>query len=586
MKISEAVKALLQKHKIVGDPCRNIEVDQCLPPTSTLKAIKFFEKIEECEHIGVLLGYDELVEYTGGLSSSEEEEKEIEKLLRSVYGERLHSFFLGRIKSKYYLHLRYTRNIIYEKIINGPEIIGNIETKEGKEFKTLWNDKVEYRRFDDGKIRICASFLSLPLHAMPFVLLSMIFMVKLENGSISYGKISTSSAGPARVARLFNPGIALEEFESKYLSLNRIDGTDKIRKVIDAIRESLPIKVNDALYTGSLFRKTRAIGDTHSVIYLRIGSGHRWPVEDSELFSSAITALNGVLGNTLQKAHAVEGISSGGSLFARIRNEPVEFIFEIEEEMPINAEKYSLMRFRLSYERFFKGIACRNDIFPQICMQIKQILHAHGLYPYYIGDKVVELLCFRTAINCSTLASGIKSVLSTEYTYGYTMDIRKTPIKMRPKTSGKIQISHESGIFSISLPSAEVFAHMNSVFRQANLILEKRCGVQENFIVSDLFKKIFIPNGKLASFSLSNLPLKDYTEIAHYQSSLGGCSKSSSFKKCFETLHSLGCIAYFCSSGRIFVYVPTSSLIPQIIGVAVLLSGMKYIRTSAEKLSK
>lgn len=571
---NNSLLSLLAKHKIIGNP---ITLEGEEPSTKEeailqLEKSDFFRDIRKCEALGVCIGYDEFVKYSTVINTNpKEENKEIEHLLRVILQDSLHSYYLTVSENNYYLYIRYTQ-MIHEKIRAGPLLTAaKKKTEEVIEYKKLWGDKTEYRKFANGQIRICVSLEAIAEHSIPYFILSRIFSLRAEGGVIE-------SNMAKRKGVLLNPVISIESFMHSYNSLNKLFRMDYLKKMIDNIREIVPIKIQGAYFTSSMYRGTRAYSGGRSPVYLCLGKGHRWPVEDKDLFTSAIIALNGVLGKIIEQKHTVEGLSEAHTLYATVRGEDLEFIFDIEEEYSMNIEKYNLMRFRIAYEDFFSEIVAEQKLFPKICVQVKYFLHAHGLYPHHLTDKAVELLCFRTAYKANTISAGFRAAISTQYSYGYTIDIRKGKVKMKPKESGKISVTHSSGCFSLDLPEKKVFDRMNKLFLSALSVLEKNSGIDKNMLPTNVFQGIFSPSMGDADFSLSNTPYQGYTEIDHYNQSLGGCTGADSFSQCFSFLNSINCISYFCKAGRLFVSVPSKENIPLAVGASIMLTGMKYIK--------
>ncbi|KAI5185734.1 hypothetical protein NEHOM01_1026 [Nematocida homosporus] len=569
---------LLRKHKIIGTPTTPITLKENTrtEAINQLQNHQFFNQLRECEEMGISLGYDDVIEYTSDLSlSPTEEEKELGSLLQLTCQNMLHSFFLCQQGSHFYLHLKYTDSLA-DKIITGPVVTSKKDTPESKRFKDIWGDQVEHRRFEDGKIRVCVSFLPKALHNLPYLLLTRLFRLKTIDGTIKHTTAKRSG-------RFLNPVFSVEEFDYRYATFNRPSTIESIHRTISRLTESNPIKIQEVSLTGGLSRGTKPAQMERCAVYLKVAPGHRWPVDDPELFSSALTALNGVLGKSLQSKSRVEGLTQHETLYAQLVGEDTEFIFDIEEEKPQNLSKYDLMNFRLAYERFFKAITRKHPIFPKTCVLMKQFLLAHGLYPYYFNDIAVEVLCLRSALHCTTLASGFKAVITTKYNHGYQINIRRGRWKFTPKPTGTLLFTHDAGLFTQALPPVDVFARCNDLFRQTTAIIEASPGLDINLIPTKTFQSIFVPCSAGTAFALSSTPAPDYTEINHYQKSLGGCQNThntSSSSQAFTTLRALGAFPYFCGTTKIFVYHHDSTTLPLVIGTAILLTGMQYIRTS------
>ncbi|OAG29934.1 hypothetical protein NEDG_01481 [Nematocida displodere] len=571
--MSEQLLKLLKKHKLVGLPAKPLDItsEEKDVVVRALKEEAFFRNIEECEKVGTYVGYDEIVDYAlPTRHTPEKESAEVASLLLRVFGPTLDSFYLGVHGERGYLHLRYSGLI--EKLIIGPVETPGEESELTKRFQFLWGKRVEHRRFEDGKIRICANWKEMPLHAMPYVLLSKIFSIAADNGRVPGGQKN-------RRGRLVSPVIALEPFFKTYALYNRPGADEPIRKALDRAGAGLPVKVLSAVFTGSAARKTRILEGDRAIVYLNLGAGYRWPVENTELFGAAVTALNGILGKSMH-THTlrVEGLSKSNTLYAQHNDEKVELVFNIEEEAALIPQKYSLMHFRLEYQKFFNDITQNNKVFAEICVLIKQLLFAHGFYPFYLGDIAVELLCFRTAYGAKTLSGGLKAVVSTQYSRGYQVDIRRGKHRVRAKADGKINIVHTSGMFSIDLPEGVVFDRVNQMFRMATACLDSQPGINIDYSLSPAFKHIFVPDAAGTSFSLSTVPYQGYTEISHHSAELGGNAAQKDTEYCFAALREIGCFPYFCSSGRLLVQVENEALKDLAVGMTVLLTGMKYIK--------
>ncbi|KAI5188456.1 hypothetical protein NECID01_0087 [Nematocida sp. AWRm77] len=578
---NKALLELLRKHKLVGVP-----VEWTVSPEDTkaevvqrLSQEKFFRKLEECEKRGVLLGYDGLVECTElwkekTKQSVQEACARLGKQLEKVFQDELDSFYIGELNGKVYLHIKYRGRL--SNLWVGPVVNLSLRTQEEKTFRALWEPEIEHRRFEDGKIRICASFLHHPSHAMPYVLLSRVVGMQAENG-----RISTDSA--LGLGRSLMPVIPTENTQNMYNAHNKPGGEEFIKQTFDRVKDSAPVSVLQNYITGSFSRKTRVCGNTQAQVYLKLDGTHKWPVEHTEMFANALTAMNSIFANVLRhKKIEVEGISPEGTLHVKFAGERAEMIFSIESEAKVNPQKYALMNFRIEYDKFFHQVSRENPVFPEICVLVKQLLFAHGLYPYHVSDKTVELLCLRTAVNCRTLEGGFKAVLSTQYAHGYSIDIRKGKTKVCARGNEQVSVTHELGVFSYLLPEKKVFAAMNAVFYKAAARIESFPGMNTSYALTPVFNNLFVPSMDHADFSLSRIPLKSYTEVDHYTTALGGCMKTSSIQHCFSALKEQGCTAYFCGTEKLLVCVEDKEKVPLVLGMSLFLTGMRYVRFLAD----
>ncbi|KAH9386082.1 uncharacterized protein NEMAJ01_0978 [Nematocida major] len=592
MKPCSLLLQTLQKHKLLGEPLREFKVKEetkeCV--YAALKTELFFQNIEECESRGVLMCYDELVEYSLPAVSSEikisdEEIYYMEKTLKSVFRHALHSFYLAKSGDKLYLHIKYAEEP--STLIVGPVVQSGktAETDtEAAEFMGLWEGLIEHRMFEDGKIRVCAHFKDCKPDTMRYEMLCRIFSIKTQESKKAASKKAASEkaasekAGCKRPARILTPTIALESVDLGYQGSNRKKSHLSINSSLDAIRESFPVTIIESVYTGPYSRMTRAIAEQRSQVYLKVGRGHIWPKHDARLSDASITALNGVLGKSLERHTTIEGISKDNTVYSTLFGERFEFIFDVEGEQSIHPEKYHLMNFRVEYERFFQEASSRQKGFPRLCALVKNLLHAHGLYPHYISDVAVEIFCYRTGYSANTLSGGLRAVMSTQYSYGYALDIRRGKCKIRPKKTGKIEITHSAGAYTIDLPPESMHNEMNQIFKSSLQMTENIPGITESREVSSVFRGLFVPSTNGVAFSLSSVPLRDYTEIAHYTAHLGGAHTRTDEAHCFSTLIDMGCTPYFCRSGILHVRMSDQSSAKLAIGAAVLLTGMKYIK--------
>ncbi|KAI5132810.1 uncharacterized protein NESG_02243 [Nematocida ausubeli] len=588
MKPSPLLEKLLRKHKLVGSPLREIAIENETNESvyAKLKENPFFKDIEECEAKGIYLCYDELVEYSMPTSqnidatSHEEEIKYMERELKAIFRDVLNSFYLAKKDDKYYLHIKYNEEP--SSLVIGPPAITKKQpgsSEEIERFREIWNNKVEYRKFQSGEIRLCSSLNTTAQDTVRHKMLSMIFHIKTlpENPA--------KAEDGKRRGRILTPTVALDSVTIKYIELNKKKSHDSIIKSLDIIRESFPVSLLDSIYTGSYNRGTRAIAEDRSQIYLRVGRGHLWPEKDECLSDASITALNGILGKALERRNKIEGITPDNTLFSSVFGESFEFIFDVPMEMVWHQDKYYLMNFRIQYERFFMEIALAQKVFPKLCALVKTLLHAHGIYPHYIGSKAVEILCYRTGYKANTLAGGLRAVLSTQYSYGYTLDIRPGKNKIRAKSTGNIEVTHRDGVYTINLPNERMFNKINQVFKKALLIMESIPGVTSTHEISSSFKEMFIPSVQDISFSLSPTQMKGYEEVSHYSSALGGSSnKAADEVHISKILHSMGCIPYFCRSGVIHVSVDEMDSLDMIVGASLLLTGMRYINLRGHQI--
>ncbi|OAG30343.1 hypothetical protein NEIG_00506 [Nematocida sp. ERTm5] len=587
MKLSPLLEQLLRKHKLVGNPVKEVTPEEETKEKiyQKLKENRFFRDIEECELNGISLCYDELVEYaiedtSNEKSTAEEEVEYIKESLQGVFREVLDSFYLAEKDGKYYLHIKYTEEP--SPLILGPHATAKKSSNTSEEiskFKALWNDKVEYRKFDNGDIRVCASLNAQIQDTVRYEMLSKIFDIKTVPEQSNKNKRSK------RKGRILTPTIALDTVTHKYNGINKKKSHESINKSLEAMRSSFPVSILESIYTGSYSRQTRAIPDQRAQIYLKIGRGHLWPEDNGELSDASITALNGILGKFLEKHSKIEGITEENTLYTSLFGENFEFIFDVQKEMRWHKEKYYLMNFRIEYERFFQEISIKQKIFPKLCALVKTLLYSHGIYPHYIGDEAVEILCYRTGYKANTLAGGLRSVISTQYSHGYTLDIRRGKNKIRSKNIGKIEITHQDGIYTIDLPEEKIFSKINNIFRRSLLVLENIPGITSNNEISSAFKEIFIPNIQDISFSLSRVQMKGYEEISHYSGKLGGSlGKIMNESHCKNVLLNMGSIPYFCRSGVIHVSVNNRDQLSLIVGASVLLTGMKYINMRGHQI--
>lgn len=582
MKLSSVLEQLLKRHKLIGVPLKPYDIPEETKESlySVLKTDLFFEHIEEYEYKGVSLCYDELIEYTVNKHSdrfktAHEEIKYMGTYLKSTFRDILHSFYISKYQDKYYLHIKYTREP--STLLIGPEVPREKtpeSTAEIEEFKKIWADAVEYRKFPDGKVKVCVSFKPSANDTMRYEMLSKIFRIVTEPET-KYSKKDAKK----RIARILTPTIPHTTVETGYTELNKKQSNDLINKALESIRDSFPVTLLEAVYTGSYNRKTRAVQNV-SQIYLKVGRGHIWPTDNPRLSNATVTALNGVLGKSLEKYEKVQGISPDNTLQSTIFGETFEFIFDVEGEQKMHLEKYYLMNFRVEYERFFQEISSKQKVFPKLCALIKNLLHAHGLYPNHISDKPIEILCYRTGYTANTLAGGLRAVVSTKYTHGYTLDIRRGKCKIRSKhqATGTIEVTHRAGMYTIELPGEDIFNEINRIFKRTLQILESIPGITSSREVSSIFKEVFIPSTEKIAFSLSRVQLQGYEEISHYNKDLGGSSCGSDEKHCYSVLVGIECIPYFCRSGVLHVQVKNLEILKLAVGVSVLLTGMKYIK--------
>jgi len=570
------LEQVLRKHKIIGCPIG--EHESALQKKQRkeevfkqLKGSRFFRDIEECEKKGVLVGYDEVIEYKNKNSVTEREEaEEIERLLTSCLSEDLDSFYLCKSNGKLYLHVKYAAEM--KKIRVGPVSASNGETEEEREFKAMWKERTEHRRFEDGKIRVCASFLEQPRHAIPYLVLSRIFRLKVSGGV-------AGPEGVPRTGKLLGPTFSLENQSDTYRACNRPEAGEFLRKKIDGIKETFPVKILGALHTGSIARKTRASVERRSQVYLRLAQRYEWPVDAPEMFENAVIALNGVLGKYLTGSGTkIEGISKDQTLYAEISGEKIEFIFDIEEETKLNPQKYNTMRLRVEYDRYFRDTLRENKALAETCSLVKELLLANGIYPHYVGDKTVEILCVRTAANCKTVGGGFKSAISTQYSYGYHLDTRKDKRKIRAQNNGKMTIVHDLGAVEYDLPSRETFSRMNEIFRRSTALVEGSPGIDMNYVVTPVFKRLFVAESGGASFILSRVPGREYEEISRAKRDLSGNARASDPEYCFLALKNVGCNAYFCGNHRLQVEVCPGGNVALAVGISVLHTGMRYIK--------
>lgn len=562
MKLSSVLVQLLRKHKLIGTPVKKIEIEEETKESvyKEISKIKFFEEIEEYEKRGILLAYDELIEYR-----TEIEVEEIEKQLKLLLREYLHSFYLSKHNDKYYLYIRYTEEP--DNILIGPIKSPEKKMKEEEEaFKSIWKERVEYRKFLDGKIRICASFKESKIGAK-YEILRKLFKIE-----------TVEEKGEARILSLAIPTTAVE---NSYEENNRRKSSDLIDRALETVKTGFPVTILQWTYTGAYNRMTRGAVENRTQIYLKVGRGHIWPKDNRELSDGSVTALNGVLSKSLEKTARIKGLSKDNTVYASAYGEEIEFIFDVEGEQKMHREKYELMDARIAYEIFFRDITQKNKTFPKICSVVKDLLFSHGIYPNYITDKSVEILCYRTGYTANTLSGGLKGVLSTQYTRGYTIDIRKGKYKIRPKDTGKIEIVHKTGIFSIKLPEKEIFNRMNRIFNHALRIIENNPGLSVETGVSEVYRELFKPTIEGIWFSLSRVPVKGYTEIVHYSKEIGGTGEAEN-KEILSSLIRLGCKPYFCRSGIVHVEIEKEENSKIAIGAAILLTGMKYIKIRKE----
>ncbi|KAI5179567.1 hypothetical protein NEOKW01_0030 [Nematocida sp. AWRm80] len=568
------IENILSKNRIIGVPVREI-VKEGVGQKEALKELakeRFFEGIEECERTGVLLGYDECIVYEirgqEEAKRKEEEEKEIKQLLKSILGTEMHSCFLTYKEKKFYLYLKYTGSL--SKLRIGP-LITNESTEEIERFKKLWGEEVEHRRFQDGKIRICRSFLTQPEHAMSYILLSKAVQLRTTKGYYGSNEL-------IRKGRLLSPVLQLEYNTKEYQKINNPSAQERLREILDGIASTFPVRILGVIFTGASNRQTQTLIETRTSVYIRLGRGQKWPTHDSDLFNCAITALNCVLGKALKEGGSVEGITKESSIYCQVYKEKFELLFDISEEVQLRPGKYALMHARQEYDGFFKEQSIKNPVLPMVCSLVKSLLYSHGLYPYHIHDKPIEILCYKACANIRTLPGAFKQVISTWYCRGYIIDIRRNKLKIRAKNTGKIELIHSGGSLDIPLPEEKVFEKMNQIFKHASSILEQSYGVDENLLVSDAFKGIFVPSLAGISFSLSRVPYKEYLEITHNTKENDGNTTSCASEQCFKTLTHLGCIPFFCKSGKVLVSVPDPKKLDLAIGIAILLTGMKSIR--------
>lgn len=576
MKLSPVLSQLLKKHKLVGAPAKAIEPEE-ETKESVYKALAknvFFEEIEECENRGILLAYDELIEYAAQEmkgSSYAEESDYIENQLKIIFRENFHSSYLSVYRDRYYLYIKYREEP--DSIIIGPEKHQTKKSKESKEyeiFREMWKNRTEYRKFADGKIRICASFQNCKPDTAKYEIISKIFQIEITKDQT---KDQTERKG-----RILTPPLPVSILDKLFEESNSKKSNDLISKTLETVRSHFPVTLLEYTYTGSYRRKTKAQAQKRTQIYLKVGRGHIWPKDNKELSDASITALNAVLGKSLEGKARNQGVSKDNTLYCNIFGEEVEFIFDVEGERKIHPEKYRLSDLRTSYECFFQEITEKNKIFPKLCSLIKNLLYSHGIYPHYITDKAVEILCYRTGYTARTLGGGLRAVVSTQYARGYAIDIRRGKHKIRAKQTGKIEITHRTGTFDIDLPDEKLFTKINQIFMNSLKIIENTAEVSTEHGAFYAYSQIFTPSLEGITFSLSRVPVQGYKEVSHYSKVLGG-TKGSNESACFSSLQDIGCRPYFCKGKTLHVEVEKEESTKMAVGIAVLLTGMKFIKT-------
>lgn len=587
------VLAVLRKHKILGTSVPGQEI------TDVLSGI-FFQKMHECNASGVLMGYDELIKFTAAEKDVADISKNLMQNMFTAFGNALESYLIMVQTGVIFLYLKYTRE--------APEslIVGPLQGDGGAEcFLGFWGSRAEHRRFEDGRVRACVSWPGVPRHALPYLILSRLVPVEVTDGVLTdgvleekkenrsevfavLGSLSDANISKTVTARICTPCITYEDHNLRYRTYNRQGADEGIRRALDGARDSLPVKIVSFRITGGLIRRTRAKSNSTARVYLKIGKGYTWPKSDADGFHAALTALCGVLGKALEAQKVtVESVTEDASLLVTYNGERAELILDVEEEQALKPQKYSLMRFREEYELFFQRVIRKQDKFAETCVTVKHFLNAHGFFPNHIGNKAVEILCYRTSSQVKTPGAALLAFLSTEYASEYALDIRKGRDKIRACAAksrsgcGSVSVNYLGGIYNVPLPSGSVMSRMNETLKASLGIAQSGPGISgAGYAPGPFLRNAYIPRHTTASFFLSRRAWKGYEEARRIR----GVTEEIQEDKCFDILQSLGCEVYFMGTDALAVYVTEKSMkqIDMLVGISLLYTNMKFLKCQYE----